>query len=89
MALTRLYIDRKIESGCSLELGRDHARYIGRVLRLRPGDMLTVFNGDDGEFAANVVSLGKHDAQLKADAHLATATESPLKTHLVQGVSRG
>ena len=89
MALTRLYIDDKIESGCELTLGRDRAHYVGRVLRLRPGDTLTVFNGDDGEFAANLVSLGKHDARLTVDAHLATATESPLKTHLVQGVSRG
>ena len=89
MALTRLFIDDKLRSGGELELDGERAHYLGRVLRLREGDSLTVFNGDDGEFAASVISMGKHSITVLVEAYIETATESPLKVHLVQGISRG
>ena len=89
MALTRLFVSENILSGAELALDGEKARYIGRVLRLRPGDHLAVFNGKDGEFAANVLSISKNTAVVQVDAHIDTATESPLKVHLVQGISRG
>lgn len=89
MALTRLFVSENILSGADLALDGEKARYIGRVLRLRPGDHLAVFNGKDGEFAANVLSISKNTAVVQVDAHIDTATESPLKVHLVQGISRG
>jgi 16S rRNA (uracil1498-N3)-methyltransferase len=89
MALTRLYIKDRLRSGRELELNSEQAHYLGRVLRLRDGSSLTVFNGDDGEFAANVISIGKNSATVLVEAHIETATESPLKVHLVQGISRG
>jgi len=89
MAHTRLYVNDIIEVGKELELNSDQARYLGRVLRLRSGDTLTVFNGDQGEFAATVSAIGRNAATVLADTHIDTATESPLKVHLVQGVSRG
>ncbi len=89
MALTRLFINGAISSGAAVHLDDEQTRYLGRVLRLRAGDALTVFNGDDGEFAATLCSIGKHSATVVVDSHIDTATESPLKVHLVQGVSRG
>lgn len=76
-------------SGIELQLGREQAHYLGRVLRLRDGDMLTVFNGDNGEFDARVTSLAKNSATVVIDTPVETATESALKVHLVQGISRG
>lgn len=89
MALTRIFIDETLAVGAELQLDRDQARYLGRVLRLRNGDMLNVFNGNDGEFGASVVSLGKNSAAVRIDVAIETATESALKVHLVQGISRG
>jgi 16S rRNA (uracil1498-N3)-methyltransferase len=51
--------------------------------------MVNVFNGNDGEFGASVVSLGKNSAVVRVDIAIETATESALKVHLVQGISRG
>jgi len=89
MASTRLFVNDTLGSGIELQLGREQAHYLGRVLRLHNGDALTVFNGDNGEFDARVTSLAKNSATVVVDAPVQTATESALKTHLVQGISRG
>lgn len=89
MAQTRLFISQKLKSDSQLQLGSEQARYIGRALRLRIGDTMTVFNGEDGEFSANLAAIGKDSAVVAIESHLDTATESPLKVHLVQGISRG
>jgi len=89
MSLTRLFISAEIQSGLQLNLDEDQARYIGRVLRLRTGDQLTVFNGRGGEFCATAQSIGKDAAVLLVGEQFNTKTESSLKVHLVQGISRG
>ena len=89
MAQTRLFIKEKLSSGLELELGSEQARYIGRVLRLRSGDSLNVFSSASGEFSASVLTVTKSAVVLLLDAPVETFTESPLKVHLVQGISRG
>ena len=59
------------------------------MLRLRVGDAIAVFNGEAGEFAATISSFGKTSAAIAIGAAIESSTESPLKVHLVQGVSRG
>lgn len=89
MAFTRLFMHGDLQPGLELQLDHEQARYVGRVLRLRRGDALHVFNGECGEFAASVASIGKSTASIAVAAKLATTTESALRVHLVQGVSRG
>ena len=89
MSLTRLFINTEIQSGQQLNLDAEQARYIGRVLRLRVGDQLTVFNGRGGEFSANATSIGKNSAVLLIGKHSDSRAESSLKVHLVQSISRG
>ena len=89
MALTRLFIRSELQTGQALKLDSEQAHYLGRALRLRPGDALSIFSAESGEFAATLTSIGKSDAVLAVGAAIVTATESPLKVHLVQGVSRG
>ena len=89
MALTRLFIRSELQTGQDLELDKEQAHYLGRALRLRPGDPLTIFSAESGEFAARLTSIGKSNGEVAVGAAVVTATESPLKLHLVQGVSRG
>ncbi|MDJ0758797.1 MAG: 16S rRNA (uracil(1498)-N(3))-methyltransferase [Woeseiaceae bacterium] len=89
MSHTRLHFPHPISDGAILELGSDQARYVGRVLRSKPGDQLSVFNGDDGEWQTELVRIRKSDATLRVLHRLNPATESPLALHLVQGISRG
>ncbi len=72
-----------------LELDGDRARYLGRVLRLRPDDEVRVFNGDGPERSAVIETITKSVVTLRIGESYDTDTESPLRIHLVQGVSRG
>ena len=40
------------------------AHYLGTVMRRKPGDMLRVFNGRDGEWLAEIADLGKRGGAL-------------------------
>lgn len=89
MSLPRLYNPDLPEPGCRLELGPEQARYLGRVLRLRTGDVLRVFNGEQGEFDATVERFSRDSAVLRIGVCVARPAEPALSLHLVQGVSRG
>ncbi len=89
MAITRLFVRGDLQLEQTLQLDEEQSRYVGRVLRLRVGDAIAVFNGEAGEFAATISSLGKTSAAITVGSAIESSTESPLKVHLVQGVSRG
>lgn len=86
---TRLFVSAPFSNAEDLVLEGEQARYLGRVLRLAPGDRIGVFNSDAGEWQAEITALSKTTVTLRLLDQLPTTTESPLKTHLVQGISRG
>lgn len=89
MRQTRIHIDEPLSTGRYLELEGDKARYLGKVLRLSTGDVIAVFNGDDGEFEATLAGARKNRISLSIGRPVENGAESPLDVHLVQGVSRG
>ena len=86
---TRLFVSAPLGNGATVELRGEQARYLGRVLRARAGDSVTVFNGDDGEWSATIDRITKSRVFLEVGDARPVETESALKLHLVQGVSRG
>jgi len=89
MSTQRLFSPVRLSANTSLSLGNEHSRYVGRVLRLRSGDALTVFDGSGGEYPANVVTITKQALELNVGEHSSRSTESPLRIRLFQGISRG
>jgi 16S rRNA (uracil1498-N3)-methyltransferase len=89
MSRTRLFIPTNLRPDTELRLDAGQTRYIGKVLRLRSGDALSVFNGEQGEFEATVITIGRDAAVLETGSRVEALVESPLRLHLVQGVSRG
>lgn len=89
MAIARIYTDQHMRAESELVLRGDQARYIGRVLRLRVDDELTLFNGRGGEFGARIASLGRNEIGVRLVEFRDCSVESPLDVHLVQGISRG
>jgi len=81
----RVHLDAALERPGEILLDDAAAHHLARVLRLREGDALTVFNGRGGEWDAQFI--GKRRVRLVAlDA---VERESPLRITLVQGVSSG
>ena len=89
MTQTRIYIDVPLRAGDTVELDGDKSRYLGKVLRLRKGDAVTAFNGNDGEFHATLAGVSKTMASLNLGDAIECGAESQLKVQLVQGISRG
>lgn len=89
MAVNRLFSPVRLSAGAAVCLDDERAHYAGRVLRLKPGSELTLFDGTGGEYASTVVAVSGGTIRLETGAYLPRDTESPLQIHLVQGVSRG
>ena len=89
MSTPRLFSPIRLHANAMLSLDSEQAHYVGRVLRLRAGDALTVFDGSGGEYVATVDKVTKQQLNLSVGDHVSRNTESPLRIRLVQGVSRG
>jgi 16S rRNA (uracil1498-N3)-methyltransferase len=86
---TRLFVSGALSNDAELVLQGEQANYLGRALRSRVGDSVIVFNGDGGEWPASIEHISKNSVTLRLGVVVESATESPLKIHLVQGISRG
>ena len=60
----RLFVDHPLADGQSVPLSRDQAHYLFGVMRLTAGDTVLLFNGQDGEWSADVVDTGKRGGTL-------------------------
>jgi 16S rRNA (uracil1498-N3)-methyltransferase len=89
MRSTRVYVDPPIAAGKLLVVEGSAANHIARVLRLRSGDELTVFDGSGGEFGARIEELRREAVVVAVEEHRALDRESPLPLTLAQGISRG
>ena len=89
MRLTRVYVDTPVAAGKRLVVEGSAANHITRVLRLRNGDALTVFDGSGGEFGARIEEFRKDTVVVSVEDHRALDRESPLPLTLAQGISRG
>jgi 16S rRNA (uracil1498-N3)-methyltransferase len=57
------------------------------VLRLQPGDVITLFNGDGGEFDATVTRMGRSDVEVDVGTHRAVEREAARAVHLLAGIT--
>lgn len=89
MRLTRVYVDAGLATGQLLSLDGNAANHIARVLRLRAGDELTLFDGQGGEYAAHIKEMRRDTVLVNVAAHRPLERESPCELALAQGISRG
>jgi 16S rRNA (uracil1498-N3)-methyltransferase len=87
--LTRVYVDAVLTSGSVVELSRDTAAHVAKVLRARDGDELVLFNGDGREFHGAIESVRGSRVLASVGDGRPVNRESPLPVTLVQCVPRG
>ena len=81
----RFYAGVALVSGTFISLPEQAARHV-QVLRLQPGERITLFNGQgelEGEFEATVERMGRSDVDVTIGAFTATAREAARAIHLV------
>ena len=87
--LTRIFVPGHLDASGKCVLPPAQARHVARVLRLRPGDAVTLFNGDGNEYSAEIERVGKDTATLNVTGSRAVNREAPLAVTLAQAVSGG
>lgn len=85
----RLYLPCTLQPGLELPLDRDLVHYVQRVLRLRSGDALQVFDGAGARHAARLVDASPGQCLVQIGEPLTPTPESPLKLSLAQCISTG
>lgn len=88
MRISRLYLESSLAQGMRVDLEGERLNYVARVLRLKPGAELIVFNGEGGEFAARLADISKRAAVVEVGEFHEVERESKLAVTLAQGISR-
>lgn len=86
--MPRFFVDMPLQPGDLLALPEEVARHV-QVLRLQPGDGLTLFNGRGGQYEARLVELGRRTATVELGAFAALEAEAPYRIALAQGIAGG
>jgi 16S rRNA (uracil1498-N3)-methyltransferase len=83
--MPRFYCPLPLSTGAQLNLPDGAARHV-QVLRLQPGDGVTLFNGEGGEYEATVTRMGRSEVQVEVGQHAGVEREASRAVHLVLGV---
>jgi len=87
--MARSYVSQpRIENGI-LRVEGDEVRHIRRVLRLRAGDEIVVFNGLGKEYEGKIVEEGASSVVIMIQNILSSKKESPLEITLAQSLLKG
>jgi len=89
MARHRLFISQTIASGETLCLDDEQGHYLSRVLRLKPGNEVVLFDDSGYEYPSIIDELEKKKVLIRAGKPTLRESESPLQIRLIQGISRG
>ncbi|MCP5086025.1 MAG: 16S rRNA (uracil(1498)-N(3))-methyltransferase [Rhodobacteraceae bacterium] len=67
-AKIRLYVDAPLGAGQSVSLDRGQAHYLHGVMRQQVGGSVALFNGQNGEWQAEIAELGKRKGTLTCES---------------------
>jgi 16S rRNA (uracil1498-N3)-methyltransferase len=88
--MRRIYQDfPELQPGSILKLSPDAHHHLFTVLRSKEGEEIIVFNGQGQAWRARIQSLMKRSGEIELIQSLVEKTESSLKIHLAQAVSKG
>ena len=73
----------------TVQLPKDEAEHLVRVLRVAPGDTVAVFDGRGLECLAKVVTADRRDVRLQLLSRVEPAAEAAVALTLVQAVLKG
>ena len=89
MRIPRVYSPQTMAIGDCIELEAGAARHLTSALRMSPGQFITLFNGQGGEYTAELIEAKKGKAKVSITNFDQVSRESSLSIHLAIGISRG
>jgi 16S rRNA (uracil1498-N3)-methyltransferase len=73
----RLFIDSPLKQGNLIELPPEQAHYLSRILRLRVGSHVLLFNGIDGEWRSEIKGIHKNYCEVLLKQKSREQTQDP------------
>lgn len=83
--MPRLYCPAPLAAGQSLALPPGAARHV-QVVRMQPGQEVTLFDGAGGQWRAVIEKMGRSDVQVRVQAFEDVERESAVAVHLAIGI---
>ncbi len=88
MRLIRVFAAGALAPGARVTLDGSAALHLRRVLRLGPGDALTLFNGEGEDYPSCIAATGRGTVEVEVLDRVSARPESPFAITLVQGIAR-
>ncbi|HEX2584905.1 MAG TPA: 16S rRNA (uracil(1498)-N(3))-methyltransferase [Steroidobacteraceae bacterium] len=88
MRVARVHVPPPLVQGSKVTLPDSVAYHLTKVLRMRAGALVIVFDGIGNEHYAEILTLDSKQVTIRIEEAIRGDTESPLQITLVQGVSR-
>ena len=88
MRLIRVHVEGTLAPGARVALAGTAAEHVRRVLRLKAGDAVTLFNGDGNDYPSRIVGFGRGTVEAEVERSIPARAESRLAITLVQGIAR-
>ena len=89
MRIPRIFIDTELSENTSLVLPDSSFQHLCKVLRLKSGHPIRVFNGKGGQYNAMLSDVEKRSASIKVADFEMLENESPIQVTVGQTLSRG
>ncbi|AEF56421.1 16S rRNA (uracil(1498)-N(3))-methyltransferase [Marinomonas posidonica] len=89
MRIPRIFIDIELSENATIALPDTSFQHLCKVLRLKSGHPIRVFNGLGGQFHATLCDVEKRTASIAIGAFEALNNESAVKVTIGQTLSRG
>ena len=83
--LPRFFVPPPLRAGDVRALPPGPARHV-QVLRLQPGDEITLFDGSGGEWRARIEQIGRSEVSVHLLEHVDTSVELPFEVTLAMGM---
>lgn len=83
--MPRFHVPLPLSHGLHLALPPGAARH-AQVLRLQPGDAITLFNGAGGEWSAVIERMGRSEVEVRIESHQVIEREAARAVHLAVGL---
>ncbi|MDB5976863.1 MAG: rRNA ((1498)-N(3))-methyltransferase [Nevskia sp.] len=87
--MTRIHVPEPLSVDARFALPEAAARHVAQVLRMRQGELLTLFNGAGGEYVAVIEAVDRRAVQVHVEDYRDVERESGLSMTLAQCVSKG
>jgi 16S rRNA (uracil1498-N3)-methyltransferase len=85
----RLFLPREKLSSEQIIINGKDARYLSSVLRVRPGEPITIFDGQGNRYICNISEIHKKEVLVEKIKKEIYSTESPVSIVLAQGIPKG